>query len=718
MSYRSRRVIIFAAAVVALMALGGCAGQPAAKTEAAPTAKELTAQTPALGQATPATADSAQASPSEETAQIIRGTGELIGHPVPHSAQTSLTDDGGITLNFVNADVRDVAKAILGDFLNLNYSIGAGVQGTITLQTSKPLSRREMMSVFEQVLRMDGLAIVKSNGVYKIELSSDAPRDVSAPIVASTRTDTAETGYGTQIVPLHFIGAAEMQHLLESMQPAQAIVHADAGRNLLIIQGTQQERQAVVDEIALFDVDWLAGMSFGMFTPKYTDALGLTKELTQILGGANSPLGGIVKFVPIERLNTVLVISPQPRYLDQVQSWVARLDKPGVGSDRRIFVYAVQNGQARSLAATLRKVLYGGGGTKSAADDTDNGDNSDSNDDTTARSQLPATGEPASAAPLAPSTHGGNGGLITESSQANTPPGTVTITADETNNAIVVYGTPQEYATIEAALHELDKAPLQVLLEVAIAEVTLTNDLQYGVQYFYQPSAKHQLVLSNSNSSAISSAFPGFSYMFSEGTTIQAVLNTLSQITHVEVVSSPEILVLNNHEATLQVGDQVPIATSQAQSVVAGSAPVINSIDYRSTGVILKVTPRVNQGGMVTMEISQEVSDVSSTNTSTLDSPTITQRKINSTVSVADTETIALGGLIQDSRTRGSSGLPFLSEVPVLGGLFGTKTDNVTRTELIVLITPHVVDNLQKARAVTEELRQKLPAVQTLLRRK
>ncbi|HEY4941225.1 MAG TPA: type II secretion system secretin GspD, partial [Rhizomicrobium sp.] len=526
---------------------------------------------------------------------------------------------------------------------------------------------------------------------------------------ASTNSGTAEAGYGSQIVPLHYVAAAEMQRLLEGMQPAQAIVHADTGRNLLIIQGTQQERAAIVDEIALFDVDWLAGMSFGLFTPKYTDAKGLARELNQILGGVGGPLAGIVKLIPIERLNTVLVISPQPRYLDQMQRWIARLDRPGVGSDRRIFVYAVQNGRASDLASTLKKVLYGGGHDAK-------GDSGGDTGDTTDHAPPPATGGPAATAP--PPAPAGNTSLIDNGDSSGTPAGAATITADETNNAVVIYGTPQEYATIEAALRQLDAAPLQVLLEAAIAEVTLTNELQYGVQYFYQPNGANTLALSNSNSINIGQVFPGFSYMFSQGTNIRVVLNTLSQVTHVEVISSPEILVLNNHQATLQVGDQVPIATSQAVSVIGGSSPIVNTIEYRATGIILKVTPRVNQGGMVTMEISQEVSDVASTNTSTLDSPTITQRKIDSTIAVQDNETIALGGLIKDSKTRGSSGLPYLSEIPVLGGLFGTKDNKINRTELIVLITPHVIDNLQKARAVTDELRRKLPALQTLLEKK
>ncbi|MEI9886375.1 MAG: type II secretion system secretin GspD [Rhizomicrobium sp.] len=639
--------------------------------------------------------------PEPPPPEIIRGTGRLVGHTVPHAAQAAVTEEGGITLNFINADVRDVAKAVFGDFLNVNYTIGAGVAGTITVQTSKPLARSEILPVFEQILRMNGLAVVKNSGVYKIVLSADAPREVTAP--AAVGSSAAEAGYGSQIVPLHFVSAAEMQRLLEGMQPAQAIVHADVGRNLLIIQGTQQERAAIVDEIALFDVDWLAGMSFGLFTPKYTDARGLARELNQILGGVGGPLAGIVKLIPIERLNTVLVISPQPRYLDQMQRWIARLDRPGLGSDRRIFVYAVQNGRASDLAATLKKALYGGGG----GDSNKGGDNPGGD----AGGAPPA---PGGAAP--PPSPGGNTSLI-DSDSSPAPSGAATITADDSNNAVVIYGTPQEYATIDAALRQLDAAPLQVLLEAAIAEVTLTNNLQYGVQYFYQPDSHDTIGLSNSNSINIGQVFPGFSYMFSQGTNIRVVLNTLSQVTHVDVISTPEILVLNNHTATLQVGDQVPIATSQGQSVVGGSSPVINTIEYRATGVILKVTPRVNQGGMVTMEISQEVSDVAATNTSTLDSPTITQRKIDSTIAVQDNETIALGGLIKDTKTRGSSGLPYLSEIPVLGGLFGTKSNKVNRTELIVLITPHVVDNLQKARAITEELRRKLPALQTLLQK-
>jgi general secretion pathway protein D len=236
------------------------------------------------------------------------------------------------------------------------------------------------------------------------------------------------------------------------------------------------------------------------------------------------------------------------------------------------------------------------------------------------------------------------------------------------------------------------------------------------LQYFYQ-RGNSQLTLSSGSSAAIGPSFPGYSYVFSQGTNIRVVLDALASVTNVEVISSPQLLVLNNQAAMLQVGDQVPIVAQQAVSTLATGAPLVNSVQYQSTGVILRVTPRVNQGGMVMMDISQEVSDVASTTTSSIDSPTIKQRKIESTVAVRDNETVALGGLIMEGSTRGRSGIPVLQDIPVLGQLFSTTSKNAAKTELMVLITPHVIDSMQKARAATEELQRKLPALQVLFDR-
>jgi general secretion pathway protein D len=309
----------------------------------------------------------------------------------------------------------------------------------------------------------------------------------------------------------------------------------------------------------------------------------------------------------------------------------------------------------------------------------------------------------------------------------------VNITADETNNALVILATAREYAVIQDALRQLDTSPVQVLLEAAIAEVSLTKDTQFGFQYFYQPrqaaNNSSQIIwapntsttvagASTSATAALSTAFPGFAYMFTNGDSISAILNALGTQTRVETLSSPEVMVLNNQTASLEVGDQVPIVTATAVSTITTDAPTVNSVEYLDTGVILKVTPRVNRGGQVMMDVSQEVSSVTSTTSSTINSPTIQQRKINSSVSVEDGETVALGGLFTNQVTKTKNGIPYLEDIPYLGNIFANHDDNRNKDELIVLITPHVVDDIRKAHAITEELRHRLPEVENVLEQK
>lgn len=700
-------------AACTLIPLLGCTTPPhtnASSTTAAPSSPAVSpaSQAAAAPQQLAQNDETPKAAPSSPTAEIFPGTGQFLGGQSAQTrAETTVTDEGDITLNFVNADIKDVAKSVLGDYLKLNYEISGTAQGTVTIQTSQPLKRSQVLPVLEQTLRLNGLALVHSNGVYKVVPITDAHRASGAVSLAGGKNGQP-SGYGIEVVPIQYISAGEMEKLIAPLAPAQGLVHADVARNLLIIEGTQEERETLLEDIRLFDADWLSGMSFALYTPSYTDAEELTKELNQILGGLKSPIADVLKLIPIDRLNAVLAISPQPRYLEQLKAWVQRLDRPGQGSDKRIFVYHVQNGRASDLAATLIKVFGGSisgteGGLPLPSRSSDYGQNSTqaAGNDTMASAGAPPAPPAQNAAPSGSINVTGLGGTR--------------ITADETNNALVIMASPQEFAGIESALRQLDVAPKEVFLEAAIAEVTLTNNLQYGVQYFFQPSARHEVTLSDTSTGAIASAFPGLSYIYTSGQNIKVILDALSSITHVDVVSSPELLVLNNQAASLQVGDQVPIVTQQAVSTLQTGAPIVNSVQYQDTGVILKVTPRVNRGGVVMMDVTQEVSNVTKTTSSGINSPTIQKRKIESTVAVQDGETIALGGLISDSKTISRNGIPFLQQIPLLGHLFGDTGNDATRTELIVLITPHVVDNIDKARAVTEELRRKLPAVETLL---
>ncbi len=685
--------------------------------EPAPPAAAPISVPPAPAEAPPAATTEATALPgaaSEAKIEIFPGSGAFTQPGrARQPARTTVGEQGDITLNFINTDVKDVAKAVLGDYLKLNYEIGANVQGTVTIQTSQPLQRSQVLPALEQALRLNGLSVVESHGIYKVVPIGDAPR--MARISQAGPKRIADIGYGIDIVPVRYVGATEMQKLLEPLAPTAGIIHVDAARNVLIIEGTAEERQTLRDDIALFDADWLSGMSFAIITPSYTDAEELTKELNQVMGGLNSPVGQLIQLIPIQRLNAILAISHQTKYLEHLRAWVNRLDRPGQGSDKRIFIYNVQNGRASDLASTLGKLLFGGAGVSgsSAPRSSPFADSSPSmgSSSSTTTSGLDKSGGATTTS--APSSSSAEGVSVSGSAPGI---GSLSITADETNNALAILASPQQYGVIESALRKLDAAPLQVLLEAAIAEVTLTNDIKYGVQYFWKDS-HNQVVLSDSGSTSVVPSLPGFAYMFSNGNNISVVLNALEQVTHVEVVSSPELMVLNNQTATLQVGDRVPIITEQAVSTQDGNAPIVNSVQYEDTGVILKVTPRVNRGGMVMMDISQEVSGVSDVSASPVPSPTIQQRKITSSVAVQDGETIVLGGLISDTRNQSKNGVPYLQDIPVLGNLFRDTGDTKRRTELMVLITPHVVDDIKKARKVTDELRRKLPAVQSVLER-
>ena len=676
---------------------------------------------------------------------------------------------GGITLNFVNADVRDVAKAVLGDYLKLNYEIAANTTGMVTIQTSRPLARAQVLPALEQALGLAGLALIHSNGIYEILPVADAKKQVGTSVPASAGP---ATGYGMEVVHVKYVNATALAKLLEPLTTAEGTVRVDTARNALIIEGTAQQRETLLEDVRLFDSDWLTGMSFGLFEPKYMDAEELAKELTDLIGGTESPIAGVVRLIPIDRLNAVLAISPQQRYIDQLEAWFKRFDRPGEGNDKKIYVYRVQNGRASDISATLIKTLFGSSSTESTTQETQGGAGQHTQTSMSSFGNPGANGQ-TGASTTGTNTTGGNTGTTGNTSfgqnggtlggqslaggsrsqnpaipfQPVTAPieqqgarsggryetvggvsregiSTVNITADETNNALVILATPREYAVIQDALHQLDVAPLQVLLEAAIAEVTLNNNTQFGFQYFYKPNSTPNSIstISLTNAATIASppaapllaSLPGFSYMFSNGNSLNVVLSALASITHVDVLSAPEVLVLNNQTAKLQVGDQVPIITATATSTIDTNAPQVNSVQYLSTGVILQVTPRVNKGGQVMMDIDQEVAEPLTTTSSSINSPTIQQREITSSVSVADGETIALGGLFSNQVTKSKSGIPFLQDIPYLGHLFTNTSDSVNRDELMVLITPHVVDDIKKARAVTDELRHKLPEVQPL----
>ncbi len=716
---------IRACAVIALAALvGGCAVLEATRTLPPASVGESLAR----GQKPPG--ESERTGPTAVTAPV---SGEQTEPPAagadlyqPGSGvfvrelrgPDGITKTGEITLNFENTNLLEVVKVILADLLKLNYVIDPGVQGAVTLQTSEPLPRESLIPTLELLLRMNGAALVESGDMFQVVPRESAARGLTSPQLGNSSAPLPR-GYSVRVVPLRYVSAGEMQKILEPFVIPGNIVRVDTQRNLLILAGTGREMETLLETIGVFDVDWVAGMSVALFTPDFVDAKTLQSDLEKVFGDqGKGPLAGLVKLAVIDRLNALLVISPRREYLSKVAEWVKRLDQDRGGSGRRLFIYHVQNGKAADLAAVLQQVFE----ERQAEITIPPPELAPGLEPVELRTQQPptlsqeteaaTTGEAPRQETLEPMRLRRNTGAA-EGLQLSEG-GKVRIIADEVNNALLVMATAVEYAQVREALKRLDIVPLQVLVEATIAEVSLTDDLSQGLEWFFKNkigsrTGEAVLDLNIGPPSGLGAFVPGFSYAIFSGADVRAVLNLLASESKLKVISSPSLMVLNNQTATIEVGDQVPITTQQQQSTVA-DANVVNSIEYRDTGVILTVTPRVNAGGLVTMEISQEVSDVTPNPTDPL-TPTIQQRKINSTVAIQSGETVVLGGLIRENDSFTSSGIPGLYNIPIIGFLFGQTTDDRSRTELVVLITPRAVQGAEEAREITNEFRDKMESL-------
>ena len=456
------------------------------------------------------------------------------------------------------------------------------------------------------------------------------------------------THSGLVIYGLRHVSAAEMARLLQPFSHQGVTVQPEQTREILILSGPPDQVQALTRTIELLDVDWLDGVSFAIAPLEYADPAALIGELHALFGGENGPIGSMVEFVPLPSRNAILILAKRPERLDQAQNWIRQLDRPH-DTGGRIRFLPILNADAEHIAQSVSS-LFG---------------------------------------------------------EHDAP---VHITADAATNSLIIQSDPATYDEIANLVHNLDAPIDQVVIEVTIAEVDLNNDLRFGVQWSIDTRNGGLATLTDASNGAVGSTFPGFSYSFA-GNYVQAALNALSSRTHVEVISSPVVLTLDNQEAILQVGDQVPIVTQTTANVATSAATVVNTVQYRDTGILLRVTPRIGAGDNVTLEVSQEASEVVATTTSGIDSPTIQQRKFQSTVSIANGSTVALGGLIRANRTRTHSGVPFLSDVPLLGMAFRASNNVVRRTELLVFLTPRIVRSTADAEAATADLSRRLERI-------
>lgn len=708
----------------------------------------------AQGSATPDSIGLGDDSVPKAVDSVQRGTGTFVRRVTGPSVDVS---PGDVTLNFDGTDIREVVKVILGDLLQVNYVLHPAVQGVASLETGRPLRREHLVPTLETLLRMNNAALVYKGGAYEVLPLANAVQGNLVPQLGES-TRALPEGYTVQVVPLQYIGAEEMNNILQPLAPEGSIIRVDTLRNLIVIAGTSPEMSNLIDTIRVFDVDWMKGLSVGFFTLEYAKANEVATQLEGLLADdSGNPLKGLFRFVPVESANSLLVVSPQASYLQQARNWIERLDLAEASGSavERLYVYRVKHGDAVNLAEVL-SALFGGetrgrdgsvGGVAPGLGSSSIG-SSRLGSSGFGRSNLglrsvnainalgdsdlsgPGFGGGAGAGGQGGGSLrrgglgdaggvGGGGGLSQRGggvARTITMSSEVSIVADAINNSLLVRASPKDYKKILDALKQLDITPLQVLVEATILEITLTGNLQYGVQWnFFGLATRDQRSnisldgTQDGESAGINRIFPGFNWVvISRPDQIRAVISALAGENLVNVLSSPSVMVLDNQKAQIQVGQQVPVATTQQQSTLTDNANLINQIEYKDTGVMLSVRPRVTPGGLVQMEIEQEVSTVAATDSSALNSPTFQTRNITSTVAVRSNQAVVLGGLIQDLRESGKQGVPGLYDLPYLGALFGERKKASSRTELVVVLTPKVVASDQDIESVSKDFQRRL----------
>jgi general secretion pathway protein D len=668
---------------------------------------------------------------------------------VPSGSRDAAGWAGGYTLNFENAPVTQVAKSVLGDILNVGYVIDPRVQGSISLSSGRPVEKKDMLYVLENALAANNLVMVRNASGYRIGPANEG--GVGA-VDEARGSDSTEPGFGLTVIPLQYVSGTTLSKLLEGFATRPGAIRTDPSGKLLIVEGTGSERQSAVDTVRSFDVDWLRGQSVGMYPVQNSTPEPIVGELEKIMDSGDSGLGhGLVKFQPVSRLNSILVVASKPELLRDAQRWIYRLDEPSTSS-ASVKVYKVRYGDAKQIAQLLQQIFLTNGGQVSAESPTNeiapgSGIKAMSVADRLTGGLAGLTGGASGASPNSPGggspnsnspgSQGQGGAPRTAAAQfGGVPVATlnseldalgqggsggpqlpnVRITADVLNNSVLIYARPDEYKLVERTLIQLDRPKLQVAVDVTIAEVDLNDQLNYGVQFFLAGGAVSNTtggqipsLVNNVSTTGSTTTGPGLSgglnIIAGNPASPRVVINALSAITDVKILSNPSLVVVDNGDASFEVGDQVPVTTGSATVLSANNA-VVNTVNYVNTGVILHVQPHVNYNGSVLLDIDQLVSTVPENNTSL--TPTISQREVKSSISVVSGQTVLLAGMIQDQQQKSREGVPILSQLPYVGAAFGTTGKSQVRTELIMFIRPTIIRDGADAAKVAEELRAKM----------
>lgn len=615
--------------------------------------------------------------------------------------------DEGIVFNFDDADLYEVVRT-LADLLKINYIVESGVRGKVTIHTAGSLRRSDLFDIFYQVLEANGLTAIKEGNLYKIGPLKNAPR---SPIAARFGRKAGSAAKGErvvmQIVPLEYMAAAEMTKLLTPFISAEGTIIAHGESNTLLIVDRDVNIVKALELISVFDIDMFQDVRHRFYSLDYLEAEEMAKLLADVLGAYQPEGKPDFKIIPIKRLNMLLMVGKDGSMFAKAEAFIRQLDIPVTDVTPRIYVYYVKNGEAEDLSGLLNEVFGLSRDVGQTAGEIQ-----------TAKEVKNPYAPPNPFEPLPKETPRSKtsgqaalpGGKPASSEEGSgTLRKSVKITPDVNRNALIIESIPSDYRIMEDILKKLDVLPRQVLIEVVIAEISLDGGEDLGVEWDYKKGDGGSLGLSLL-SAQMGSA--GLQYIIGETERWSAAFSALATQNRVNILSAPVVLASDNKEAKINVSDKIPVASAEYIYNTGGEGVTQTNIQYRDTGIILSVKPHINERGLVSMEVSQEVSEQGDgVDVGGQSYPSFRERSVDTVCTVKNGQTVIMGGLMRERESKGRSGVPILSQIPGLGFLFGKDSEEYVKTELILLITPRVIVSLEDIDAVTEEFKSKVDGV-------
>uniref|UniRef100_A0A7C4VZD6 Type II secretion system protein GspD n=1 Tax=Desulfatirhabdium butyrativorans TaxID=340467 RepID=A0A7C4VZD6_9BACT len=630
-----------------------------------------------------------------------------------------------LELAFDNADLYEVLDLTLYEHYGVSYMIDPSIKAQVTFHITGDYTKTQFIDVLNNILQLSNLAIIKGPGnIYKIVQRAASAGVGNERLQVDKTTDAA--GDVTRMIRLRYIGAPMAAASLTPFLSRGAVVIQDNVNNALLMTDTPDNLDKAASVLGVMDVPFFEDVSWRVFPVKTVDVDDLAKDLGQVLKSAGlfsrpGAIQGGFEIVPIRTMNALLVVTRWPALLTLVDDWIMAMDRAG-NTGTQVWVYFVENGNAADLADIIGQ-LYGSSArsrTSTRATKPTSGTSRTTGSvgtATTSRSTSSSSRKNTSSArtrttnaPEVATLVGGAGDIL----------GEVEIIADEANNAIVIRATERDYRIIEKVLKQLDILPRQVLINVVIAEITLSGSIEWGVEWFLNKNIGSigsdkgdytaQSALDNGIKRSINTPLgssTGFYFtVYDPVDFLRGLGKILGSDSGINILSSPNILALDNKESSIEVGKEIPTVTGTTTDATGGTT-ITNTVQYRKTGIILNVTPHINSSGLVKMELEQEVSDVGEF-IQELKNYTFLSRRAETSLVVEDGKTIVIGGLMKSNSQNSNAGIPFLKDIPILGYLFGAGSKKSEKTELIILITPNVIKSRAEADRITKEFSEKI----------